>query len=380
MKLIHLADLHIGKRVNEISMIEDQRYILKQVLECVAEEQPDGILVAGDIYDRMVPSVEAVQLLDTFLTELSNQKVPVYLISGNHDSAERVSFGAKLLTKSQIYMATQYQGKMEKVTMQDAYGRVNLYLLPFLKPAQVRAVWKEEAEGISTYQDAIDFVMEKEEINPEERNVLVAHQFVAGAQTCDSEERSIGGLDQIAATSYQVFDYVALGHLHGPQQVSRKTIRYAGTLLKYSFSEIHHKKSITIVELREKGQVKVRQRPVHPLHDMRQLRGNYEELVKRENYENTDTEDYLRIILSDEEDIYDAVGKLRVIYPNLMRLEYDNTRTRKRQTIGETEPVEKKMPIDFMEELYQIQNNKAMSLEQRNYMKKMMETIWEEKA
>lgn len=380
MKLIHLADLHIGKRVNEISMIEDQRYILKQVLECVAEEQPDGILVAGDIYDRMVPSVEAVQLLDTFLTELSNQKVPVYLISGNHDSAERVSFGAKLLTKSQIYMATQYQGKMEKVTMQDAYGRVNLYLLPFLKPAQVRAVWKEEAEGISTYQDAIDFVMAKEEINPEERNVLVAHQFVAGAQTCDSEEHSIGGLDQIAATSYQVFDYVALGHLHGPQQVSRKTIRYAGTLLKYSFSEIHHKKSITIVELREKGQVEVRQRPVHPLHDMRQLRGNYEELVKRENYENTDTEDYLRIILSDEEDIYDAVGKLRVIYPNLMRLEYDNTRTRKRQTIGETEPVEKKMPIDFMEELYQIQNNKAMSLEQRNYMKKMMETIWEEKA
>lgn len=380
MKLIHLADLHIGKRVNEISMIEDQRYILKQVLECVVEEQPDGILVAGDIYDRMVPSVEAVQLLDTFLTELSNQKVPVYLISGNHDSAERVSFGAKLLTKSQIYMATQYQGKMEKVTMQDAYGRVNLYLLPFLKPAQVRAVWKEEAEGISTYQDAIDFVMAKEEINPEERNVLVAHQFVAGAQTCDSEERSIGGLDQIAATSYQVFDYVALGHLHGPQQVSRKTIRYAGTLLKYSFSEIHHKKSITIVELREKGQVEVRQRPVHPLHDMRQLRGNYEELVKRENYENTDTEDYLRIILSDEEDIYDAVGKLRVIYPNLMRLEYDNTRTRKRQTIGETEPVEKKMPIDFMEELYQIQNNKAMSLEQRNYMKKMMETIWEEKA
>lgn len=380
MKLIHLADLHIGKRVNEISMIEDQRYILKQVLECVAEEQPDGILIAGDIYDRMVPSVEAVQLLDTFLTELSNQKVPVYLISGNHDSAERVSFGAKLLTKSQIYMATQYQGKMEKVTMQDAYGRVNLYLLPFLKPAQVRAVWKEEAEGISTYQDAIDFVMAKEEINPEERNVLVTHQFVAGAQTCDSEERSIGGLDQIAATSYQVFDYVALGHLHGPQQVSRKTIRYAGTLLKYSFSEIHHKKSITIVELREKGQVEVRQRPVHPLHDMRQLRGNYEELVKRENYENTDTEDYLRIILSDEEDIYDAVGKLRVIYPNLMRLEYDNTRTRKRQTIGETEPVEKKMPIDFMEELYQIQNNKAMSLEQRNYMKKMMETIWEEKA
>lgn len=380
MKLIHLADLHIGKRVNEISMIEDQRYILKQVLECVAEEQPDGILVAGDIYDRMVPSVEAVQLLDTFLTELSNQKVPVYLISGNHDSAERVSFGAKLLTKSQIYMATQYQGKMEKVTMQDAYGRVNLYLLPFLKPAQVRAVWKEEAEGISTYQDAMDFVMAKEEINPEERNVLVAHQFVAGAQTCDSEERSIGGLDQIAATSYQVFDYVALGHLHGPQQVSRKTIRYAGTLLKYSFSEIHHKKSITIVELREKGQVEVRQRPVHPLHDMRQLRGNYEELVKRENYENTDTEDYLRIILSDEEDIYDAVGKLRVIYPNLMRLEYDNTRTRKRQTIGETEPVEKKIPIDFMEELYQIQNNKAMSLEQRNYMKKMMETIWEEKA
>ena len=379
MKLIHLADLHIGKRVNEISMIEDQRYILKQVLECVAEEQPDGILVAGDIYDRMVPSVEAVQLLDTFLTELSNQKVPVYLISGNHDSAERVSFGAKLLTKSQIYMATQYQGKMEKVTMQDAYGRVNLYLLPFLKPAQVRAVWKEEAEGISTYQDAIDFVMAKEEINPEERNVLVTHQFVAGAQTCDSEERSIGGLDQIAATSYQVFDYVALGHLHGPQQVSRKTIRYAGTLLKYSFSEIHHKKSITIVELREKGQVEVRQRPVHPLHDMRQLRGNYEELVKRENYENTDTEDYLRIILSDEEDIYDAVGKLRVIYPNLMRLEYDNRRTRENQEIAGAEAVKRKSELEYFEEFFELQNNQPMNEEQRKYSEELIRKIQEVK-
>lgn len=380
MKLIHLADLHIGKRVNEISMTEDQRYILKQVLECVDEEQPDGILIAGDIYDKTVPSVEAVQLLDSFLTKLSDRKMPVYLISGNHDSAERVSFGAKLLAKSQIYMATQYQGKIEKVTVQDTYGRVNLYLLPFLKPAQVRAVWKEEAEEVSTYQDAIDFVLAKEEINGKERNVLVAHQFVAGAQTCDSEERSIGGLDQIAATTFQAFDYVALGHLHGPQQVSRETIRYAGTLLKYSFSEIHHKKSITIVELGEKGQVEVRQRPVQPLHDMRQLRGTYEELVKRENYENTDTADYLRIILTDEEDVYDAVGKLRVIYPNLMRLEYDNTRTRNRQTIGETEPVEEKAPIDFMEELYQAQNNQAMSPEQRSYMEKMIETIWEEKA
>ncbi len=380
MKLIHLADLHIGKRVNEISMIEDQRYILKQVLECVDEEQPDGILIAGDIYDKAVPSVEAVQLFDAFLTKLSDRKVPVYLISGNHDSAERVSFGAKLLAKSQIYMATQYQGKIEKITVQDTYGRVNLYLLPFLKPAQVRSVWKEEAEEVSTYQDAIDFVLAREEINRKERNVLVAHQFVAGAQTCDSEERSIGGLDQIAATTFQAFDYVALGHLHGPQQVSRETIRYAGTLLKYSFSEIHHKKSITIVELGEKGKVEVRQRPVHPLHDMRQLRGTYEELVKRENYENTDTADYLRIILTDEEDVYDAVGKLRVIYPNLMRLEYDNTRTRNRQMIGEAEPVEEKAPIDFMEELYQIQNNKAMSLEQRSYMEKMIETIWEEKA
>ena len=380
MKLIHLADLHIGKRVNEISMIEDQRYILKQVLECVDEEQPDGILIAGDIYDKTVPSVEAVQLLDSFLTKLSDRKMPVYLISGNHDSAERVSFGAKLLTKSQIYMATQYQGKIEKVTVQDTYGRVNLYLLPFLKPAQVRAVWKEEAEEVSTYQDAIDFVLAKEEINGKERNVLVAHQFVAGAQTCDSEERSIGGLDQIAATTFQAFDYVALGHLHGPQQVSRETIRYAGTLLKYSFSEIHHKKSITIVEIGKKGQIEVRQRLVHPLHDMRQLRGTYEELVKRENYENTDTADYLRIILTDEEDVYDAVGKLRVIYPNLMRLEYDNTRTRNRQMIGEAEPVEEKAPIDFMEELYRIQNNKAMSLEQRSYMEKMIETIWEEKA
>lgn len=380
MKLIHLADLHIGKRVNEISMIEDQRYVLQQVVEWIEEEQADGVLIAGDVYDKQVPSIEAVQLLDTFLTELARRKLPVYLISGNHDAAERVAFGARLLEKSHIYVAARYQGKIDKITIPDAYGNVNLYLLPFLKPAQVRAVWKEEAEHVTTYQDAIDFVLAKEEIKQDERNILVAHQFVAGAQTCDSEERTIGGLDQIAASSFQAFDYVALGHLHGPQQVSRETIRYAGTLLKYSFSEISHKKSITMVELGEKGQVKVRTKPVHPLHDMRQIRGTYEELVKREHYENTETADYLRIILTDEEDVYDAIGKLRVIYPNLMRLEYDNTRTRSRNTVDGTEAVEQKTPIAFAEELYCLQNNRPMNETQRNYMEKMIQTIWEEEA
>lgn len=378
MKLLHLADLHLGKRVNEFSMLKDQEYILEQVLSLADTQKVDGVLVAGDVFDKTVPSVEAVSLLDDFLTKLSGLHIPVYIISGNHDSPQRLSFGAHLMEGSGIYMAGEYLGEVKKVCTGDAYGPVDIYLLPFVKPAQVRAVWKEEGQEIETYQDAVSFVLQKVQVDKERRNVLVAHQFVAGAQVCDSEERSVGGIDQIDASCLAGFDYVALGHLHGPQQAGGETIRYAGTLLKYSFSEIHHHKGITLVELGEKGDVSIRMFPLKPLHEMRQIRGRYEEITKRANYENTDTADYMRIILTDEEDIFDAVGKLRAIYPNLMRLEYDNTRTGSCQMLQTETAAPEKGPAEFVEELFTMQNQKSMDEQQKAYMERLIRQVWEE--
>lgn len=379
MRLMHLADLHIGKKVNEFSMLEDQRYILEQVLALVREQKADGVLIAGDIYDKAIPPVEAVSLFDTFLTRLSQWHVPVYMINGNHDSVERVSFGAKLMQKSGVYVASEYTGDVESVRVKDAYGILDIYLLPFIKPAYVRAVWGEEAEGIRTCQEAVAYVMSKVKLEKDHRNLLVAHQFVTGAVTCDSEEHSVGGLDQVEAACFDGFDYVALGHLHGPQTVGCDTIRYAGTLLKYSFSEVNHEKRVTIVDLKEKGNITIETYPLEPLHDMRKLRGSYEEITKKSNYDQTNTEDYVQITLTDEEDIFDAVGKLRVIYPNLMKLEYDNTRTRRNSQTGLQDTAEDKTPMELAEELFEMQNNKLMGEAQKQYMESLMADIWEEK-
>lgn len=376
MKFMHLADLHLGKRVNEFSMLEDQRYVLDQVLQWIDEESIEGLLIAGDIYDRQVPSIEAVRLLDDFLTQVSRRRVPVYMIGGNHDSTARMSFGARLLTQSGIHMAAEYDGTIEKITVKDAFGMIDLYLLPFLRPAQVRAVWQEEAEWVHTYQDAVIFVLDKAGRNEEHRSILLAHQFVTGAAVCDSEEHVVGGLDQIDVSCFDGFDYVALGHLHGPQRVGRDTVRYAGTLLKYSFSEVAQKKSVTIVELRERGKILLDTRPVRPLHEMRLIRGNYEEVTCRRNYENTDTKDYVGIILTDEEDIFDAASRLRAIYPNLMKLGYDNTRTRQDQIIAVPEAIQEKGPVELSEELFVLQNNRPMSGQQKEYLSRLISEVW----
>lgn len=378
MRLMHLADLHIGKRVNEFSMLEDQKDILEQTLTIARKQKVDGVLIAGDVYDKAIPSVEAVSLFDTFLTKLSEQRIPVYMISGNHDSAQRISFGARLMEKSGVHVAAEYTGELKKISVRDEYGILDIYLLPFIKPAYVRAVWGEEAEKVRTYQEAVAFVMDKVVLEEAHRNLLVAHQFVTGASTCDSEEHSVGGMDQVEAACFNGFDYVALGHLHGPQTVGCDTVRYAGTLLKYSFSEVNHEKSVTIVDLKEKGNVTVEAYPVKPLHDMRKIRGTYEEVTRKSSYDHTDTEDYVQITLTDEEDVFDAVGKLRVIYPNLMRLEYDNMRTRRNVQISLYEAEEDKTPMELVEELYKLQNNKPMREEQRQYMKALITEIWEE--
>lgn len=378
MKLMHLSDLHIGKRVNEFSMLEDQKYILSQILKLADEEQVDGVIIAGDIYDKPVPPAEAVQVFDDFLTQLAARKLYVLAVSGNHDSAERTAFGARLMNSRNVYLSPVYDGCIEPVFMKDEYGEAAVYLLPFLKPAAVRHVF--ENEEIRTYQDAVRTALEHMDVDPARRNLLVAHQFVTGAARCESEEVFVGGLDQVDGALFDAFDYVALGHIHSPQHVGRETVRYCGTPLKYSFSEADQEKSVTIVELKEKGEIKIRRLPLHPLRDMRRLRGTYLEVTALSFYQDTNTEDYVQITLTDEEDIPDGLQKLRIIYPNLMRLEYDNRRTRENRLVEGACETEQKSEQELFEEFYELQNNQPMSGQQQAFVRQLIQDIREKET
>lgn len=450
MKFIHLADLHIGKRVNAFPMLEDQRYILKQILTILREEQPDGgVILAGDIYDKAIPSAEAVELFDEFLTQLAALRLRVFIIAGNHDSPERIAFGNRLMDRSGIYLSPVYDGHVKCITCPDTAAAatlsdanavdqnastrsaasaaatasvsgmppVDVYLLPFLKPANVRRFYPEET--IESYTDAMRVAIAHMDIDPTHRNLLVTHQFVTGASRSDSEDISVGGTDNVDASVFAPFDYVALGHLHGPQQVrfqpapeedaadqdanlaassvdrsespasaventtAGPVIRYAGTPLKYSFSEARHHKSVTVVEIGEKKadgvvDVCIGTRELKPLHDMREIRGSYEELTLRANYEGTATDDYIHATLTDEIEVPDAARHLQVIYPNLMKLDYDNARTRGQGSERlELEQLEEKSPLDLFSELFEKQNHKDMTEEQARYVQAQMEKIWE---
>lgn len=417
MKFIHLADLHIGKRVNAFPMLEDQRYILKQILTILREEQPDGgVILAGDIYDKAIPSAEAVELFDEFLTQLAALKLRVFIIAGNHDSPERIAFGNRLMDRSGIYLSPVYDGHVKRITCPDITSPatlsaanavdlnagthsvesastsaaastcppVDVYLLPFLKPANVRRFYPEET--IESYTDAMRVAIAHMDIDPTHRNLLVTHQFVTGASRSDSEDISVGGSDNVDASVFAPFDYVALGHLHGPQQMGEEggpIIRYAGTPLKYSFSEARHHKSVTVVEIGEKKadgvvDVCIGTRELRPLHDMREIRGSYEELTLRANYEGTATDDYIHATLTDEIEVPDASRHLQVIYPNLMKLDYDNARTRGQGSERlEIEQLEEKSPLDLFSELFEKQNHKEMTEEQARYIEAQMEKIWE---
>lgn len=381
MRFLHTADLHIGKRVNEFSMLEDQEYILRQILKTADKEQVEAVLIAGDVYDKQVPSAEAVRLFDWFLTQLNSQKLPVFVIGGNHDSVERLSFGAQIMEESGVYLTQSYDGKVVPVRLEDEYGSVNLWMLPFLKPAMVKRFFPEQ--DIVTYQDALETVIGNMELNREERNLLIAHQFVTGAVTGGSEdsvEVFVGGVENVDASVFADFDYVALGHIHRAQSAGGEQIRYSGTPLKYSFSEIRHEKSVTIAELKEKGSLTVHQEPLKPLHDMREIRGSYEELVLRENYQGTDLEDYLHVILTDENDIPDVIGRFRSIYPNIMKLDYDNQRTRRNQELMKEEAAVEQSPMELLGQFFLQQNNQEMSPEQTEYARTLMETIRKEEG
>lgn len=378
MKIMHLSDLHLGKRVNEFSMLEDQIYILNEIINIIDEQKPKVIILAGDIYDKPIPPADAVELFDDFLYKLSKRNLYVFIISGNHDSAERIAFGSRLFDKSGIYLSPVYKGKISPICIDDKYGKINFYMLPFIKPVHVRRFFPD-AE-VYTYTDALSTVISDMHIDTAQKNILITHQFVTGSSRTESEDISVGGSDNVDADIFKGFDYVALGHIHRSQCCDSEYIRYCGTPLKYSFSESKDIKSITMLDIKEKGNIKLDFIPLTPLRDMVEIKGSYNELMLKSFYENTSlTDDYVHITLTDEEDIPDVITKLRVVYKNIMKLDYDNQRTKKSSEINLINDMDSKSPLELFDTFYELQNGKHLSDTQRVFLKNIIEEIWEYK-
>ena len=379
MKFIHLSDLHLGKRVNEFSMLEDQEYILTKIINIIDKQKPNGIIIAGDVYDKSVPSAEAVELFDDFLVRLSKRDLKVFVISGNHDSAERIAFGGRLMDKSGIFMSPVYNGEVEPIVLSDEFGEINVYMLPFVKPSNVRRFFPDSE--ILSYTDAVKVAVDAMNIDPSKRNILITHQFVTGAERTESEDVSVGGSDNVDASVFAAFDYVALGHIHRGQKCGGGDfIRYSGTPLKYSFSEANDKKSVTVVDIKAKGDVSLEYVPLVPKRDMVEIKGTYEELTLKSFWENTTYhEDYMHITLTDEEDIPDVLTKLRVIYKNIMKLDYDNKRTRTMNEISGAGNVKEKSAYEHFNDFYELQNGQPLSEEQSAFLNDIITQIWEEK-
>ena len=378
MKLMHLSDLHLGKRVNEFSMLEDQVYIISKIISIIDDKKPDGIILAGDIYDKPIPPAEAVELFDDFLYKLSQRNIKVFIISGNHDSAERIAFGSRLFDKSGIYLSPVYDGKISPIELNDDYGKINIYMLPFIKPVHVRRFFPDEE--ISSYTDAVSTVIKNMNMDNDIRNILITHQFVTGSSRTESEDISVGGSDNVDSIVFKDFDYVALGHIHRSQSCGSEYIRYCGTPLKYSFSEANDTKSITLLDINEKGNIKLDFIPLTPLRDMVEIKGTYNELILKSFYENTTLqEDYVHITLTDEEDIPDVITKLRVVYKNIMKLDYDNNRTRSISEISLINDMESKSPLELFDIFYESRNGQYLSDVQRDFMENIIEDIWRNK-
>ncbi len=376
MKIIHLSDLHIGKRVYEYSMIEDQRFILERIAAVIGEESPDCVIIAGDVYDKTVPPAEAVELFDDFLVRISGLVNDIFVISGNHDSAERIAFGRSFMDKSGIHISPVYKGRVEPYIMNDAHGETAVYLLPFVKPSTVRPYVDD---AIGSYTDAVRAAVKQMNVDKSRRNVLVAHQFVTGGKRSESEEISVGGMDNVDASVFADFDYVALGHLHRPQRVGDDRIRYCGTPLKYSFSEMNDLKSVTVAELGEKGSLEIREIPLVALHNIVEVRGSFEQLMDKSFYSDTTyRSDYTHIVLTDENDVPDAESSLRVVYRRIMKIDYDNTRTR--MTTADTLPdpeAHLKDPLSMFAEFFRLRNGRDMTEEQTDYVKGFIGKIWD---
>lgn len=370
MRFAHISDLHIGKRVNEISQLADQQYILDKIISIIEEQRIDAVLIAGDVYDKSIPSAEAVALCDDFLTKLSNTGKHVFIISGNHDCEERIAFAGRIMEQLNIHIAPVFEGRVNKYSLAED---IDVYLLPFIKPIGIKQYYPDCE--INNHNDAVKAVLSHTEVNKEHFNILVAHQFVTGALRSDSEETYVGGLDNVDSSVFDSFDYVALGHIHRPQHISRETIRYSGSPLKYSFSEANHQKSITILDVNNNN-INISEIPLEPLHDLRDIRGTFHQIMSTAGHNTENTLDYVRIILTDEDDIPEAINRLRAVYPNIMRLEYDNKRTGKYNNIMIYESTEQKSHYDLFAELYELQNNSPLSEEQSIYVKELLEEVF----
>jgi len=359
MKILHLADLHLGKRVNEMSMIEDQKYILDQIITLIKEESVGIVLLCGDIYDKSIPTIEAIHLLDEFLDQLSKMAIKVLMISGNHDSIDRLSFGKSLFTRSNLYIASQFENEIEKITVKENGITVNFYMLPFVKSAYISHIFQLQTDS---YEECFRYLIEHTKIDEEETNILLSHQFVTAnkknPELSDSETSSLGGIDNIDFHIFDPFDYVALGHIHKPQAMGREMVRYAGSILKYSFSEIHMDKKATILTIDAKKEISLSFHPLKPLRDMREIECSLEELLKKQ-CEIDNQEDYMHVILTDEEQILDAIGKVRTIYPNVMQISFKNRRHMKQLESAQIkeDQISDQSPAELFEQFYKMQNH-----------------------
>lgn len=378
MKFLHISDLHLGKRLYETSLIDDQTAVLKQILSIVDTYLPSAVLIAGDVYDKSVPPAEAVQLFDFFLVELVKRGVRVFVISGNHDSPERIAFGSKIMDGSGVHLTPVYNGCVEPIVLRDTYGEANVYMLPFVKPMHVRRFF--ENEEITSYTDAVRVAIERMRVDESKRNILITHQFVTGANRSDSEE-TVGGTDNVDAAVFAPFDYVALGHLHKAQFCLNGKIRYSGTPLKYSFSEANDDKTVTLVEMGEKGtDVRIEEVKLFPVRDMRKIRGSFEELLAAARNTTENRADYLQITLTDEDDVPNAMARLQKVYPNALELRYDNTRTRANEGVGARDAEDHKTPFELFADFFKAQNNAEMTDKQAEFLQKVIAKIEEEEA
>ena len=381
MKFLHLSDLHIGKSVNGFSMLKEQRHAFGQIIRYIDSEKPDAALIAGDVYDRAVPSVEAVRLFDDFLTDLAAKEVTVILISGNHDSPKRLNYASRLLSQHNIHLCCVFDGVLRSVTLSDTHGDVTFWMLPFIKPSGVRGLFADRE--IESYTDAINAALESADIDLSKRNILLSHQFYTTAGVTpirsESEINPIGGLDAVDAGLLAKFDYVALGHLHGSQDVGGNA-RYAASPIKYSFSEWKQTKTVMLVQIEEKGRVTVTALPLTPLRDMREIKGSLEQLLSDEVSAQGNKEDYLRVILTDEDEIIDPMGKIRSVYPNVMALDFENSRIHidVSGTPPNTDQLEKLSPYDLFSEFFLEMSGGVMSEEQMQIVRELLEKEGEE--
>ena len=380
MKILHLADLHLGKILQEQSLIEDQEYMLKEIIKIIKNEDIGAVLISGDVYDRSVPPAEAVNLLDNFLKILIKElKIKVFIISGNHDSKDRLGFGSKIFEDEGLYIESKYNGNLRKIEIEDEYGKLNIYMLPFIKPVEVKPYFEDDLEN--NYNTAINKIIKKEKINKEERNIILVHQFVTAGtvepERSESEVLTLGGIENVDVSNFDDFDYVAIGHVHRPQKIGRDTARYAGTMLKYSFSEINHNKTVPIIDFKEKGNIEINLKELAPIRDMREIKGPIEELLKKENYEKGNINDYIKAIITNEETVYDAIGQIRRIYPNTLKLEIRNSKTInsvEEQNLN-LEKVKKKSELELFSDFYKSQNNVDLDEKQKEIIKDIISEV-----